>query len=182
MSRNAAIREKTSDIHGTQASVFPTTQAQGESRIQNQSDLLLEKLNSLLADEFAIFTKTLNYHWNVTGPRFYSVHEFLEGQYRSLLETIDEVAERIRKLDSKPIGTLREFFDRSSIVERPGECPGTSQMISDLATGHGKIQKDIRFILKDSKKLNLDPGTEDFLTGLLKKHEEMTWMLKSTLN
>jgi starvation-inducible DNA-binding protein len=139
-------------------------------------------LNTLLADEYALFTKTLNYHWNVTGPRFYSVHEFLENQYRDLLEVIDDVAERIREIGKQPMGTLSEFSIQTHITERPGVHPETSAMIADLKNDHDLICSEIRRILADESKAVVDPGTEDFLTGLLKKHEEMAWMLKSTLN
>ncbi len=139
-------------------------------------------LNAILADEFALFTKTLNYHWNVTGPRFYSVHEFLEGHYKELLLVIDNVAERIRQMGSQPMGTLAEFSIRTHVTERPGVYPETSAMIADLLQDHNMICEEIRKVLSADSKPEVDTGTEDFLSGLLKKHEEMAWMLKSTLS
>lgn len=141
----------------------------------------VEALNRLLADEYALFTKTLNYHWNVTGPRFYSVHEFLEKHYREMLEMIDDVAERVREIGGKPSGTMKEFCEMTRINESPGSFPDTSHMISDLLRDHSSIVVEIRNLIDENSKTDLDPGTEDFLTGLLKKHEEMAWMLKSTL-
>ncbi len=160
--------------------------AQGEKKAQEKLDIatmsLDEGLNAVLADEYALFTKTLNYHWNVTGPRFRSVHEFLEEQYRDLLEMIDDVAERVREIGSQPIGTLAEFSIRTNVTERPGVTPDTSAMIADLLQDHNLICDEIRKILSADSQAKVDIGTEDFLSSLLKKHEEMAWMLKSTLS
>ncbi len=150
------------------------------TRLEKKEDRV-NVMNSLLANEYALFTKTLNYHWNVTGPRFHSIHEFLEGHYRELLEVIDDVAERIRKIGGNAIGTLSEMKVRSSIVERPNEYPETSHMISDLMSDHESIEIQIKAFIQGISDVEVDPGTEDFLTGLLKKHEEMSWMLKSNL-
>lgn len=140
----------------------------------------VEGLNSLLANEFALFTKTLNYHWNARGMNFASVHSFLEEQYKQMLEVIDGVAERIRKLDAVPAGSLKEFQKLSSISESTGKRPDTFHMISNLASDHDAIRDQIKTLLKDLSD-ERDPGTEDFLTGLLKNHETMSWMLKSHL-
>lgn len=143
---------------------------------------LVEGLNRLLADEYALFTKTLNYHWNVTGPRFHSIHEFLEGHYRTLLEKIDDVAERVREVGSQPCGTMTEFCDKTHLREKPGVYPEASHMIADLLKDHNSVQAHIRDMLENPSLYQMDPGSEDFLTGLLKEHEEMSWMLKSHLS
>ncbi|MCB0391679.1 MAG: DNA starvation/stationary phase protection protein [Bdellovibrionales bacterium] len=143
---------------------------------------LVENLNSLLANEFTLFTKTLNFHWNIYGPSFHSVHKFLDNQYHDLLKIIDGVAERIREIGSHPIGTLEEIKDSTNLVEHPGLQPNPLNMIADLMTDHETIDLQIREILHDlDNSLIEDPGTYDFLTKLIKKHEEMTWMLKSHL-
>ncbi|MEZ4873286.1 MAG: DNA starvation/stationary phase protection protein [Bdellovibrionales bacterium] len=140
-------------------------------------------MNSILADEYTLFTKTLNYHWNVTGPRFYSIHEFLENHYRSLLEVIDDVAERIREVEGVPIGTLKDFKKKSSIVESANKMPDASGMISDLMSDHQLLQTEITSLLEYIKKCKKpDPGSEDFFGRLVKMHEEMSWKLKSHLN
>lgn len=138
----------------------------------------VERLNSLLSNEFAIFTKTLNYHWNARGLNFAAVHEFLEEQYKQLLTVIDDVAERVREIDGKPVGTLQEMKNLSSISERPGVYPKTPEMIADLYNDHKAVEAQIKTMISDIS-ADRDPGTEDFLTGLLTTHETMSWMLKS---
>jgi starvation-inducible DNA-binding protein len=139
-------------------------------------------MNSLLADEYALFTKTLNFHWNVTGPRFYSVHEFLEGHYKRLIGMIDDLAERIREIGFMPMGTMTEFCKNSRIEERPGVSPETSHMIAELLADHHKVQGSIEEILNDKSAHDMRVSTEDFLISLLKTHEEMSWALKSHLS
>jgi len=143
------------------------------------AEKFVDRMNSLLANEFSIFTKTLKYHWNVTGPRFHSMHEFLDEQYNDLLGIIDDVAERIREVDGTPIGTLQEMSSFSVISEHPGRNPETTEMIEELVKGHEMISTQIRDMLGNFDSTWNDPGSEDFLTGLLKKHEQMAWMLKS---
>ena len=142
---------------------------------------LIQALNVLLANEYAVFTKTLNYHWNVKGPRFHSVHGFLEDHYKELLEVIDEVAERIRKLGGRPNGTLTELTDKNFLTERPGVYPPTNEMIADLMTDHQAISSQIKAILNELIKPDIDPGTDDFMSSLIAKHENFTWQLKSHL-
>ena len=135
-------------------------------------------LNSILANEFALFTKTLNYHWNVTGPRFHSIHVFLEEQYRDLLEIMDDVAERVRVIGQYPISTLREFKSEMNLEEAASSMLSSNEMLVDLFESHLKVQDQLKEIL-ETKLLDQDPGTEDFLTALLVKHENMSWMLQS---
>ena len=150
-----------------------------KSRPITNDKQMVNNFNSLLANEFSLFTKTLNFHWNVTGPRFHSVHQFLNDQYLSLLRVVDDVAERIREIGGNPIGTLTELQRESSLVERPGVRPETSNMIADLMVDHESIELQIKDMLRNYNDSGRDPASEDFLVSLLKKHEEMAWMLKS---
>ncbi len=143
---------------------------------------VIDRFNSLLANEFLLFTKTLNYHWNVTGPRFHSIHEFLDTQYHDMLKLVDDLAERVRQIGGNPIGTLNEMKKGSTLLERPGKYPETSTMLADLMSDHESIQIQIRSLLTQIEKEQNDPGSEDFLINLLKQHENMAWMLKSQLN
>lgn len=139
-------------------------------------------LNRLLANEYTLFTKTLKYHWNVTGERFYSIHEFLETQYKTLLTTIDDLAERVREIRGFPIATMTEFKERTDIVEHPGSNPEASMMLVDLLQDHDLIRSQIQEILESKERFRMQASTEDFLIGMLKSHDEMAWMLRSSLN
>ena len=82
---------------------------------------VIKILNNVLCDEYVLYTKTRNYHWNVIGPHFHDRHEFFQEQYEILDEIIDEVAERTRQLNGKSLGTLQEFVEFSRIKETPGD-------------------------------------------------------------
>lgn len=139
-------------------------------------------LNDLLANEFGLFTKTLNYHWNITGPRFHTLHVFLEEHYKALLIVLDDVAERVRILGGRPLSTMREFKSTMAIDEAPGEYPSADQMLADLMGDHEMIQKEIKGILtKYDDDLEDEPGIQDFLVDVLKQHEKFAWMLRAHL-
>ena len=140
-----------------------------------------EFLNGLLANEYPLFTKTLNYHWNVTGPRFHSIHNFLEDQYNTLLAQMDDIAERVRVLGETPLGTVNEMNSKMDLDEKNGKELSSSQMLEDLYLSHMKIHEETRGFLKEMDSAD-DPGTEDFLVGVLKSHQMMSWMLKSHLD
>ena len=136
-------------------------------------------LNGVLANEYALFTKTLNYHWNITGPRFHSLHTFLEGQYRELLEVMDEVAERVRILDERPISTIKGMYSHMEIKDGQEKAPNAETMLQNLMEDHVTIQNQLKEIVTDKVRCETDPGTEDMLISLLRKHETMSWMLRS---
>ena len=138
-------------------------------------------LNTLLADEFLLYTKTRNYHWNVTGLQFNDLHKFFESLYEALDEVIDEVAERTRALDGRAFGTLEEFKTKARLGEKPGVVPPAREMLASLLADH---EAQIRTLRDDVGTVNdryKDVGTADFLTGLLEKHEKTAWMLRSFL-
>jgi starvation-inducible DNA-binding protein len=139
-----------------------------------------EILNTLLADEYVLYTKTRNFHWNVTGLQFNDLHKFFEAQYEELDDTVDEVAERARALGARALGTLEEFRQHTRLKETPGTVPAAKDMLSELLADHETI---IRALRQDVEKADQsgDVGTNDFLTGLLEKHEKASWMLRSFL-
>ncbi len=139
-------------------------------------------LNHLLANEYALFTKTLNYHWNITGPRFHSLHTFLEAQYNTLLGSMDAIAERVRVLGETPCSTVKEMMEQMDLNERNGKNMSASEMLQNLLGDHQKIQSLIHDTLEKEGLFDSDPGTEDFLTALLQTHEKDSWMLKSHLD
>jgi len=138
-------------------------------------------LNDLLADEFVLYTKSRNYHWNVVGPQFSELHKLFETQYEQLDEFIDQVAERARALDGRAYGTLAEFSQHSRLKERPGEAPAARDMIADLLADHETMIRQLRQDAETVMNKHGDSGTNDFLIGLMEDHEKTAWMLRAHL-
>ncbi|MDH3314096.1 MAG: DNA starvation/stationary phase protection protein [Nitrosopumilus sp.] len=143
---------------------------------------LVSILTSQLADEYALYTKTRNYHWNVTGPHFNDYHKFFEGQYGEIEVFIDDIAERVRQLGGKAIGTLDELKSHTRLPEHPGQYPSDKEMLSNLIADHEAVIRNLRVDVEKSAESFHDAGTSDFLTGLMENHEKMTWMLRATAN
>ena len=138
-------------------------------------------LNTLLADEYVLYTKTRNYHWNVAGVNFHDYHKFFESQYEVLDEVVDEVAERARSLGRRAFGTMKEFLKVARLKEEPGEVPAAKGMALSLLEDHEELINFLREDLAACAERYKDAGTSDFLTGLMEKHEKMAWMLRSIL-
>lgn len=138
---------------------------------------VVQILNTLLADEYVLYTKTRNYHWNVTGMQFNDLHKFFETQYTQLEEIIDEVAERARMLGGWSLGTLAEFSQHTRLKEEPAKYPNAQQMLANLLADHEAIIRFLRTDLETAADKYQDIGTNDFLTGLMEQHEKMAWML-----
>jgi starvation-inducible DNA-binding protein len=138
-------------------------------------------LNTLLADEYLLYTKTRNYHWNVVGPQFNDLHKFFEAQYNALNEIVDEVAERARALGGSALGTLAEFLRHTRLKEQPGHYPDERGMIANLLADHEALIRSLRVDLETCVEQYHDTGTNDFLTGLMEQHEKMAWMLRAFL-
>ena len=141
---------------------------------------VVDILNVLLSDEYLLYTKTRNYHWNVIGPQFNDLHKFFESQYEALNDIVDQVAERARALGGHSLGTLKEFLGETRLKEFPAQYPNAATMLSNLLTDHESI---IQFLREDVETCSRyqDQGTTDFLTGLMEEHEKMAWMLRSFL-
>ena len=138
-------------------------------------------LNALLSDEYVLYNKTRNYHWNVVGPQFHSLHKFFEEQYKELDDIVDEVAERVRSVGGESLGTLTEFLKRTRLKEQPGQYPNDQGMIADLLDVHEAIIRHLRVDIEICSDKYRDIGTNDFLTGLMERHEKMAWMLRAFL-
>jgi starvation-inducible DNA-binding protein len=138
-------------------------------------------LNTLLADEYMLYTKTRNYHWNVVGPQFHDLHQFFEEQYNELNTTVDDVAERARSLGGKALGTLVEFSQQARLKEEPGHVPSARDMLVNLLADHETVIQQLRVDVETCADTYHDMGTNDFLTGLMEQHEKMAWMLRAFL-
>ena len=147
---------------------------------QQQRQAVVDILSRLLADEYLLYTKTRNYHWNVVGPQFNDLHKFFETQYEAIDEVIDDVAERARTLGGHAVGTLTEFKQLGRLKEQPGRRPAARQMLQDLLADHETVIRTLRKDLETADK-HEDAATSDFLTGLMERHEKMAWMLRSFL-
>ena len=138
-------------------------------------------LNGILADEFLLYTKTRNAHWNVEGPDFHDKHKFFEGQYEQLDEIMDEVAERIRMLGHYAPATLKDFLQLTRLTEAMREKNDSAGFIRELLADHETIIIAMRENIDRFANEYKDLGTSDFITGLMEEHEKMAWMLRSHL-
>jgi starvation-inducible DNA-binding protein len=137
-------------------------------------------LTSVLANEMILYTKTRNFHWNVSGPSFMEIHELFESQYDELELMIDEVAERVMKLGGRAIGTMQEFLDHTTLNDTT-KANDRDEMISELLVNHEQVISELRDLIIEISETN-DFGTVDFLTGLTLKHETNAWKLRKYLN
>lgn len=141
-----------------------------------------DQLNRILAAEHVLYQKTRNYHWNVVGPQFYSLHELFEVQYTALAESIDEIAERVRSLGYNAVGTMAEYLKLSNLKEEaPNTYPDAGDMVARLVEGHENNIRTLREAVDVIGDDCNDQGTADFLTGKMEEHEKMAWMLRSFL-
>jgi len=148
---------------------------------ERQREGVVEILQTLLADEFVLYTKARNYHWNVTGPQFQELHLFFQQQYEALSDVVDGVAERIRALGGNPVGTLAEFLKRTRLKEHPGKYPSARAMLAALLEDHETLIRHLRTDLQTCAEKYRDMGTSDLLTELMRQHEKMAWMLRAFL-
>jgi len=136
-------------------------------------------LSRLLADTYTLYLKTHNFHWNVTGPMFQTLHLMFEAQYNELALAVDQVAERIRALGYSAPGSYREFGRLTSIKEAEG-VPLAEEMIRQLVEGQETVARTARAVIETAGKAH-DAPTEDLLTERLQVHEKTAWMLRSLL-
>jgi starvation-inducible DNA-binding protein len=139
------------------------------------------KLAVMLADEFLLYIKTRNAHWNVEGADFYSKHKFFEDQYEQLDETMDDIAERIRSIGHYAPATLKEFLQLTRLTEKSREGNSGDGFTKELLLDHESIIVHLRENINRFANEYHDLGTSDFITGLMEAHEKMAWMLRSHL-
>jgi starvation-inducible DNA-binding protein len=140
---------------------------------------IADGLSHLLADTYTLYLKTHNYHWNVVGPMFNTLHLMFETQYTELSLAVDLIAERIRSLGEPAPGTYREFAQLSAIQEDT-DRPDAEEMIRRLVAGQEQVVKTARSIFPVVEHANDEP-TADLLTQRMQVHEKTAWMLRSML-
>jgi starvation-inducible DNA-binding protein len=145
------------------------------------SKKVAEALNQVLADEFVLYTKTLKFHWNIEGRDFHALHLFLDDQYNQLQTIIDSVAERVRKVGHFAIGSMKEFLAETSLKEHAATTSVAESMLSELVSDHDALIRKTRTLIDDFDKKYDDKGSSDFITGIMKEHEKMAWMLRSSV-
>ncbi len=136
-------------------------------------------LSKLLADTYTLYLTTHNYHWNVTGPMFNTLHLMFMDEYTELWTALDQIAERIRSLGYPAPGTGKEFARLTSIVETDG-VPEAMEMVRLLVSGHEAVARTARQAFPAAEKAS-DESTCDLLTQRLQVHEKTAWMLRSLL-
>ena len=140
---------------------------------------IAQGLSHLLADSYTLYLQTHNFHWNVTGPMFQTLHVMFELHYTELALAVDVIAERIRSLGMHAPGTYAEFVELSSIKEVPG-VPKATEMIRLLVEGHEAVVRTARSVFDAVEKAS-DEASADLLTQRMQLHEKTAWMLRSLL-
>lgn len=147
---------------------------------QKVSQKVADFLSVLLADEFVLYLKTRNAHWNVEGPDFHTMHVYFEQQYTELATVIDEVAERLRKVDHYAPATMTEYLKITHLTEKKRTKNDSMTYIAELLTDYEFIIGYIRQQLIALEN-EIDQGTEDYVNALAEQHEKTAWMLRAHL-
>lgn len=147
---------------------------------ESNSKAVASKLNKLLANEYVLYTKTRNSHWNIEGNSFMELHKFFEAQYEELDEMIDSIAERVRSIGHYAEGRLADFMKLTDLLE--GEYTNDQKkLLQNLLDDHELIIRQVRVLISEFADQHKDIGSSDFVTGILKQHETMSWMIRSYL-
>ncbi|MDP1899295.1 MAG: Dps family protein [Rubrivivax sp.] len=137
-------------------------------------------LNALLADTYTLYLTTHNFHWNVTGPMFNTLHTMFMVQYTELWNAVDPIAERVRALGFPAAGSYGQFGKLSSLEDAPATPPKALEMVRILVEGHEAVARTARGVFPLADKASDEP-TADLLTQRLTVHEQAAWMLRSLL-
>ena len=146
---------------------------------KQQREEISAGLSALLADTYTLYLKTHNYHWNVTGPMFSTLHTLFEEQYNELALAVDQIAERIRALGVKAPGSYREFAKLTCIEEEAGN-PDAEEMLKQLVIAQESVVRTARIVFPIAGDAHDEP-TADLLTQRMQVHEKNAWMLRSLL-
>jgi starvation-inducible DNA-binding protein len=146
---------------------------------EQDREAIAKGLSKLLADTYTLYLKTHNYHWNVTGPMFNTLHLMFEQQYTELATAVDLIAERIRALGYPAPGSYQAYAKLTSIQEEEG-VPAAEEMIRQLVKGQEAVTRTAREVFPTADKVGDEPTT-DLLTQRMQVHEKNAWMLRSLL-
>ena len=141
----------------------------------------VKALSGILANQHVLYIKTRNFHWNLTGHRFHTLHAFFEAQYEALATGIDKTAERIRMLGHSSPGSMKEFLALATLTEVAGALINGDEAIAALRDDNEAAARELRKAIDAIDKAG-DAGTADFLTDLIREHEQTAWMLRSFLD
>lgn len=147
--------------------------------VESDRKVIADGLSRLLADTYSLYLKTHNFHWNVTGPMFQTLHAMFETQYDELAIAVDLIAERIRALGHYAPGTYTEFQRLSAIPETSG-VPSATDMIRELVQGQETVVRTARSLFPVVEAAH-DEASADLLTQRIQLHEKTAWMLRSLL-
>jgi starvation-inducible DNA-binding protein len=147
---------------------------------EKQRGAIADGLSRLLADTYTLYLTTHNFHWNVTGPMFNTLHDMFMVQYTELWNAVDPIAERIRSLGHPAPGSYAQFKALSSIDDVPATPPKALEMVRILVQGHEAVARTARQVFPTADDAN-DQPTADLLTQRMDTHEKTAWMLRSLL-
>ena len=143
-------------------------------------EAIVDGLNRLLADTFTLYLTTHNFHWNVTGPMFHSLHGMFLAQYTELWNAVDPIAERIRSLGNVTPGSYEAFKRLGTLPDAPSVPPKALEMVATLAHAHESVVRAARLLLDRAHQVN-DAPTSDLLSQRMAAHEQAAWMLRALL-
>lgn len=157
-----------------------TTTVQVSDRLEHLEERkpIAKALSKVLADSFILYTKTLNYHWNVEGSRFVGIHKLTEEHYNEMLTAIDAIAERMRALGFYAPGSCARYLELTGLKESPSEHTSAEAMLTDLVDDHMLISKEFEQAALLAEEHH-DHSTADLFAGRRKFHDQAAWMLRS---
>jgi starvation-inducible DNA-binding protein len=149
---------------------------------EKNKEQIAEQLNKILADEFVLYSKTLNAHWNITGPDFHTAHVYLETLYNEQQEIVDTVAEKIRTLGHYALGNLSQYVKVSHLSEKLTGKFDSQNLFKELLEDHESIIIFLRENIGPFGEKYGAEGISDYITSLMEQHEKTAWMLRAHLS
>lgn len=143
---------------------------------------IADRLSKILADEFLLYSKTLNAHWNIEGPDFHAAHLYLETLYNQQQEIVDTVAEKIRAIGHYAPGQLNKYLELTHLSEKSLDDNNSQTLFAELLEDHESIIIFLRENINSMADKFMAEGISDYITGLMEYHKKTAWMLRSHLS